>query len=437
VDASAAGGGDVSFAFGSGSGRVVRSPGEKVSVNSPGARRKASMVKTQSQDELANIEIEGDMSWMEIAVHRSDKMMEELNSKTNVYKPLRTAAFATTMAVKRVKKEFDSMKEELQKLREEVGRLRLGAPTPSLQVMNKRKNPSPESGLTPTTSKKMKEDGPSRREGQETRRRPKPRRLNVDKKEEKVASQRPIKVKAEALKIELTGASQGMYSDILAKVKDDPSLQELGDNVSRVKRTKAGDMLIELRSDPSIRCVDYKEKLEKVVKEAANGLATVKALTQEVEVQCKYMDETATAEEFRECLRRRYSLEEGQCGGIIRMRRIGDRTQIGTIRLPVAVANKVLAAGDLKVGWADCRLRQSKEPTKCFKCLEYGHVSSSCGGVDRSKTCWRCGKNGHKAKDCRDEARCLLCKEGDDRAHVTGGNGCKFYKEAAARAVKK
>ncbi|XP_011873370.1 PREDICTED: DNA-binding protein HEXBP-like [Vollenhovia emeryi] len=63
---------------------------------------------------------------------------------------------------------------------------------------------------------------------------------------------------------------------------------------------------------------------------------------------------------------------------------------------------------------------------RCHKCLERGHVRSTCpSAADRSGRCYRCGETGHTSRDCRSAPKCPLCADkGRPATHVLGANSC-------------
>lgn len=65
----------------------------------------------------------------------------------------------------------------------------------------------------------------------------------------------------------------------------------------------------------------------------------------------------------------------------------------------------MLGRGRIRVGLVYSHVRETQRPTRCFRCLEQGHESKSCNGVDRSKDSWRCRKTGHFRKDCAANAQ--------------------------------
>lgn len=104
------------------------------------------------------------------------------------------------------------------------------------------------------------------------------------------------------------------------------------------------------------------------------------------------------------------------------------------VRCPVAVANKMVAAKKLRVGWVNTRV-EALEPRllQCYRCLEKGHVQAQCrGGTDRAACCYRCGKEGHIARDCRSAAKCPLCASlRRPDGHKAGSRACTAPKRKA------
>lgn len=236
-----------------------------------------------------------------------------------------------------------------------------------------------------------------------------------------------LRYKGDALVVEANDKTT--YAALLKRVKEDPELKELGENVVKTRRTQKGDMIFVLKKDPSVKSTAYKELIAKSLGDEAN----VRALSQEAVVECRDLDEITTEEDLKWALAEQCNLE-GQMS--MRIRKSYGGTQTAAIRLPVDAANKLVALGTIKVGWSVCPLRLvprvAKQMERCFKCRGFGHQSRNCKGPDRSDLCWNCGGNGHVARDCTKRTRCLLCMPEDGNDHPTGGFKCPAYKKAKA-----
>lgn len=234
--------------------------------------------------------------------------------------------------------------------------------------------------------------------------------------------------KGDALIIEVKQGTS--YADLLRKVKADPALKELGENVTKTRRTQKGEMLFELKRDPAVKSVAYKTLIEKTLGEEAS----VRALSQESVIECRDLDEITTEEELHNALKVQCDL--GDVPISIRLRKAHGGTQTAAIRLATVVANRLVEKGRIKVGWSVCSLRATPRVTKqmerCFKCMSFGHQARNCRGPDRSDLCRKCGEKGHIARDCTKQPRCMLCTSEEGNDHMTGGVKCPVYKKARA-----
>ncbi|XP_039968625.1 uncharacterized protein LOC120780409 [Bactrocera tryoni] len=243
------------------------------------------------------------------------------------------------------------------------------------------------------------------------------------KKENAVPRLRP-----EAIVIAKTGDMS--YADMLRAVKQNENLQVLGENVSRIKKTAKGEILLELKKAQTGSTKEYREEIVKILGDQAQ----IRSLTQEITVEVRDLDDITTKEDIAQAIRSEFEelrLFSVECIKSIRHAYAG--TQKAIISLHAQEAKHLLAAQKIKIGWSICRIREKAQLKKCFRCFEYGHVAKACSNPeDRSKCCIKCGEEGHFAKDCVNNPSCKACKHSGSTNidHQIGSRKCPIYTAA-------
>ncbi|XP_046736548.1 uncharacterized protein LOC124405569 [Diprion similis] len=233
-------------------------------------------------------------------------------------------------------------------------------------------------------------------------------------------------VRPDAVLIKTTGGAAN-YAEVLKKIKRQVDPEKTGAQIAAVKKTRGGDVLVELKRGSS-----GVQALRDAVAGALGQGSKVAALEPMLTVEVRDLDDVTEAGEVKEALTSTLQVE---CAEEVRMRRGYNGTQVALIRLPERTARRILAVGKIKVGWCICRIRERVTVVKCFRCQGYGHRSGECVGADCSNACRRCGKAGHKEKDCQDSPSCVLCGRNNWRAdHFTGSGRCRAFREELTKA---
>ncbi|XP_050099231.1 uncharacterized protein LOC126579726 [Anopheles aquasalis] len=169
------------------------------------------------------------------------------------------------------------------------------------------------------------------------------------------------------------------YEALYASLCENEKLQEL---VATVRRTSGGSMIVQLRE--GVRSALHQAEVQQVLGEAAE----VKAVSPHTTVECRGLYQHTTELMVQNALKVQFGIEQPPN---VTVRRFRFRT-VAEIQLPTDTAEKLIGAGKMRVGLNDCTLHVLPNPTRCFKCWEFGHQARFCKGEDRRGVCLRCSQ---------------------------------------------
>ena len=137
---------------------------------------------------------------------------------------------------------------------------------------------------------------------------------------------------------------QYSYSDILGIIKGAADLKDLQERVTRIRRTKAGKLLLEMDKPEVVT-----PELQTLVSSTLTRSAIVQALSHKETVDIKDLDKTTTAEEVAQ------AITSVTGPGIvtvvnIKLRASYSGTQAANILLPVAATKKLMKTRKVRVG---------------------------------------------------------------------------------------
>lgn len=214
------------------------------------------------------------------------------------------------------------------------------------------------------------------------------------------------------------------YADMLKKLKSESDLKQLGEEVTRIRKTANGDLLLELQNtEDKNRASNFQQKIEQVL----GTNAEVKALTSETHLEIKDIDEVTTQEEIAQAIEESFKVAIEAAN--VKLRKAYGDTQTAVLRISSATAQNMIDVGKIRIGWVICRIRAKINLIKCFKCHDFGHLAGKCKSIDRSKLCFKCGEDDHKAKTCSSAAKCMLCIAAGkmNYSHVAGSVNCPAF----------
>lgn len=124
-------------------------------------------------------------------------------------------------------------------------------------------------------------------------------------------------------------------------------------------------------------------------------------------VEVKDKDEVTTADEVRQALSTALKVP---LKGEIRMRAGFGGTQIARSRMPERTARKMIALGEVRVGWTVCRIRERIEVDRCHRCQGYGRHVAQCLGIHHSTACaGSVERKGTRRRNARRRAQSASC----------------------------
>lgn len=245
-------------------------------------------------------------------------------------------------------------------------------------------------------------------------------------KEGEGATKRQIKRRLpEAVAVKIN--NEMSYANVLRQLKTKVDPDKMGLQVSGIRKTRAGEILIELKNGSG-----KAEELRTNVAAALGDGATVRTLDRTVSLVVKDLDGATEEAEVVSAISAVVEKPEADAIKVRALRKGFGETQVAVVTMSSRGAAAVLKAGRLRIGWVMCRVREKIEVARCFRCLGFGHIARDCKGEDRTNMCRLCGTIGHRAKDCKQEPCCVICndsKQTGGAKHIIGSARCESFRK--------
>lgn len=186
------------------------------------------------------------------------------------------------------------------------------------------------------------------------------------------------------------------YTEVLKKLKGSSQVKAVSDGIVGLTKTRDGDLLV--RTNISN---ESSSQLLEAIGTAMGDRTTVKELAQYQKVVVQDLDEQADPDEVIEAICRITEAKTEEVKMVLTRESTRGMKWV-VVSLQASLANKLIAAGKLRVGYVNCRLRLWKERGRgrCPRCLAHGHTRDTCKGPDRRECCRECGDTGHQAANC-------------------------------------
>lgn len=165
-----------------------------------------------------------------------------------------------------------------------------------------------------------------------------------------------------------------------------------GVSIAKMRKTTNGKLLIEINGG-----AEATEVVREEVARSLGSVAKVRRMTDEAPIEIRDLDGETTSEEVLGAVS---ALPDGNITRLVSLRMVYGNTKTAVVVLPSVAAKRICAVGRLRVGLVYTRVLHTELPSRCFRCLAFGHQMRDCIGTDRTSKCWSCGEEGHFGREC-------------------------------------
>jgi len=197
--------------------------------------------------------------------------------------------------------------------------------------------------------------------------------------------------KAEAVTI--SNPKEGIsYADVMKKVMSEVNLQEIGVEVNNTRRTKAGGILLEIKDKAGADLLA--ERLKSAIDDQA-CISRPSRTTQILVVNiADWLEEGRVIDDIRRA-------DERLQSATIVVRNNSGGGRVAAVKVSMATALRLSAAGAIWVGMGNCRVKLlENRKARCYRCDGLGHMARSCTAASAVRKCFRCHRAGHLIADC-------------------------------------
>lgn len=188
----------------------------------------------------------------------------------------------------------------------------------------------------------------------------------------------------------------GAYAETLRKVKGSGAVKAVSEDIVGLSRTRDGDLLVRLNPKNTSA-----GPIAEAIGSVMGAEADVREMNHFTKIVIQDMDDQADSAEIVEAICDVTDARPEEVK-IILTRELSRGQKWVVVSLSAKLAKKTLAAGKLRVGFTNCRLRlwEERGRGRCPRCLGFGHNRDECKGPDRGNCCRECGVSGHQAASC-------------------------------------
>lgn len=185
------------------------------------------------------------------------------------------------------------------------------------------------------------------------------------------------------------------FLEFLRAVKSNARTEVTGKNISKIRETRNGSLLIEASGNE-----EDAERVKVEITRAIGPEGSIRSSKQRNLVELCDLEVLTDGEEITSSITQAYDLKADEIR-VINIRKTFDGIQAATILLPLEIANKLIGVGWLKIGLVYCRIKAGIRRVRCYRCLAFSQEARISTGPDRGKNCRKCGEAGHYASNCK------------------------------------
>jgi len=172
------------------------------------------------------------------------------------------------------------------------------------------------------------------------------------------------KIKPRPAGIFIDGGSDADFPALAKKIKTGMDKKTVGDNITGIRKTRNGGLLIEVRGDQAT--VDI---VKEEASRAAGGDAAIRVVQQRTMVEIRDIDAWSDRGDVKDSIHHETSIPEDSIK-IVSLRTAFGGSQTALVLLPTANAKAIIADGRIKISVVNCRVRLvEKKRTRCYRCL--------------------------------------------------------------------
>lgn len=215
----------------------------------------------------------------------------------------------------------------------------------------------------------------------------------------------------------IKGREGASYAETVRAIKNVVNPAVLGVNISKMRMTREGHLLLEVKDgDDSVKKAEVLK--EAVVNLASDHVSAVAQLGGRAEVEILDLDPAVDEKDVRTALQGAIlnrSEDPSAASSVASVEITGlwptkAGYQIATAKMSAAAMAKLIDAGKVAIGWTMARVRRCPPaPLRCQRCHGFGHSTFKCTGPDLTGNCRKCGSAGHLEKSCTEVNKCIVC----------------------------